>query len=398
MITIESLGELESNPTPFYFYDTKLLDKTLQSLKLSSERYGFEVHYAIKANANRKILKKIATLGLGADCVSGNEVELAIKCGFNPSKIVFAGVGKTDSEIEYALDNNIFCFHSESVQELEVINQLALKRSIVAKVALRLNPDVKTGGHAHITTGMIENKFGLSIEEVIEAKKILPGLKNIKLIGLHYHIGSQITDLEVFKTLSLKANQLKDDLFPESHFNYINMGGGLGIDYSNPNSNPIPDFEGYFSIFHKNLKLESNQKIHFELGRSIVAQCGSLITKVIYVKGSSKHQFVVVDAGMNDLIRPALYDASHKIANLTSKGNISIYDVVGPICESADCFAKEITLPQVQRGDILAILSCGAYGEVMSSRYNMRELPYAVYSDEKTETVESIKYYYKDEN
>lgn len=385
MITIESLGQLESTPTPFYFYDTNLLDQTLQRVKESSGRYGFEVHYAIKANANRKILTRIASFGLGADCVSGNEVELAIKCGFDPKKIVFAGVGKTDSEIELALDSSIFCFHSESVQELIVINQLAAQRSIIAKVALRLNPDVKAGTHAHITTGMIENKFGLSVDEVIEAKRILPSLKNINIIGLHFHIGSQITNMEVFKTLSSKANQLKNELFPKNSFNYINMGGGLGIDYTRPNSNPIPDFEGYFSTFNQNLVLESNQKIHFELGRSIVAQCGSLITKVTYVKGSSKHQFAVVDAGMNDLIRPALYDASHSIVNLSSNGNILTYDVVGPVCESADCFAKEIPLPQVQRGDILAILSCGAYGEVMSSRYNMREIPYAVYSQEKLE-------------
>lgn len=381
LITIESLGELGSNPTPFYFYDTNLLDKTLIRAKASSEKYDFEVHYAIKANANRKILTKIASYGLGADCVSGNEIELAIKCGFDPQKIVFAGVGKTDSEIEYALNSKIFCFHCESVQELIIINQLASQHSVIAKIALRLNPDVKAGTHAHITTGMIENKFGLSIEEVHEVKNILPSLKNIMIIGLHYHIGSQITDMEVFKTLSIKANQLKDELFPESEFNYLNMGGGLGIDYSDPSSNPIPDFEKYFSTFYHNLKRVPSQKIHFELGRAIVAQCGSLITKVTYTKGSSKHQFAVVDAGMNDLLRPALYGASHTIINLSSTENPLIYDVVGPVCESADCFAKEISLPQVKRGDILAILSSGAYGEVMSSRYNMRDIPYAVYSE-----------------
>jgi len=391
MITLESLGILESNPTPFYFYDTYLLDQTLTHVKETSERYGYDVHYAVKANANRKILTRIASFGLGADCVSGNEIELAIKCGFKPEKVVFAGVGKTDSEIEFALDKRIFCFHCESVQELEVINQLASQRSMVAKVALRLNPDVKAGTHRHITTGMIENKFGLSIEEVYEAKELLPSLKNINMIGLHFHIGSQITDLEVFKNLSIKANQLKEQLFPNSNFSYINMGGGLGIDYANPNDNPIPNFEGYFRTFNENLSLALNQKVHFELGRAIVAQCGSLITKVTYVKGPSAHKFVVVDAGMNDLIRPALYDASHSIVNLSSKGSISSYDIVGPVCESADCFAKEINLPQVERGDILAILSCGAYGEVMSSRYNMREIPYAVYSEERLEPVYSVR-------
>ncbi len=391
MITLESLGILESNPTPFYFYDNYLLDQTLTKVKETSERYGYDVHYAVKANANRKILTRIASFGLGADCVSGNEIELAIKCGFKPEKVVFAGVGKTDSEIEFALDKGIFCFHCESVQELEVINQLASQRSMVAKVALRLNPDVKAGTHRHITTGMIENKFGLSIEEVSEAKELLPSLKNINLIGLHFHIGSQIIDLDVFKSLSIKANQLKEQLFPNSNFSYINMGGGLGIDYANPDDNPIPDFEGYFRTFNENLNLAPNQKVHFELGRAIVAQCGSLITKVTYVKGPSAHKFVVVDAGMNDLIRPALYDASHSIVNLSSKGSISSYDIVGPVCESADCFAKEIKLPQVERGDILAILSCGAYGEVMSSRYNMREIPYAVYSEDRLEPVYSVR-------
>lgn len=385
MVTLRTIGDLESNPTPFYYYETNLLEKTLDRVRETSSIYGYEVHYAVKANANRKILTRIASFGLGADCVSGNEIELALRCGFKPQNIVFAGVGKTDHEIASALDKGIFCFHCESVQELEVINLLASQRSMVAKVALRLNPDVKAGTHKHITTGMIENKFGLSVEEVYEAKSLLSELRNIELIGLHFHIGSQITNLEVFRSLSLKANELKKELFPNSNFRYINMGGGLGIDYAEPSRNPIADFEGYFRTFHENLRLEPNQKVHFELGRAIVAQCGSLITKVTYVKGSSARKFVVVDAGMNDLIRPALYDASHSIVNLSSNGIASTYDIVGPVCESADCFAKEITLPQVERGDVLAILSCGAYGEVMSSRYNMREIPYAVYSEDKFE-------------
>lgn len=391
MVTLRTIGDLESNPTPFYYYDTNLLEQTLDRVRETTSAYGYEVHYAVKANANRKILTRIASFGLGADCVSGNEIELALRCGFQPQNIVFAGVGKTDQEIAFALDKGIFCFHCESVQELQVINQLAQERSFVAKVALRLNPDVKAGTHKHITTGMFENKFGLSIEEVQEAKSLLPKLKNVALIGLHFHIGSQITNLEVFKSLALKANELKKELFPNSNFKYINLGGGLGIDYAEPNKNPIADFEGYFRTFHENLQLEPNQKVHFELGRAIVAQCGSLITKVTYVKGPSAHKFVVVDAGMNDLIRPALYDASHSIVNLSSNGVASTYDIVGPVCESADCFAKEIKLPQVERGDILAILSCGAYGEVMSSRYNMREIPYAVYSEERFEHVYAVR-------
>lgn len=382
MLNHKKIEALEQFPTPFYFYDINLLRNTLKELKEQSDSFGFTVHYAIKANANHRILNEIASLGFGADCVSGNEVKLAIECGFNPQKIVFAGVGKTNTEIEFSLDKNIFCFHCESVQELEVINQLAKQRSVIAKVALRLNPDVKANTHAHITTGLNENKFGLSTEEVHEAKRILPDLENISLIGLHFHIGSQITNLEVFKELSLKANQLEAELFPDSKFSYINLGGGLGIDYTNPQKNPIPDFKGYLSTFKDNLITTPERNVHFELGRSIVGQCGSLVTKVTFIKGTSTHQFAIVDAGMNDLIRPALYDASHRIINLTSNGEISKYDVVGPVCESADCFAKSIELPQVQRGDLLAILSSGAYGEVMSSRYNMREITGVVYSDE----------------
>jgi len=388
MITEESIRSFESYPTPFYYYDNILLDETLKRVREYSERYGYEVHYAVKANANRKILTRIASFGLGADCVSGNEIELTIKCGFPPQKIVFAGVGKTDSEIEYALDNNILCFHSESVQELTVINQLAAQRSIVAKVALRLNPNVDAHTHSHITTGTLENKFGFSTEEVAEAKQILPNLKNIELIGLHFHIGSQITDMNIFKELSLKVNQFSKELFPDRNFAYLNLGGGLGIDYKNPLINPTPDFENYFATFDKYLEKQPNQKVHFELGRSIVGQCGSLITKVTYVKGSANHQFAVVDAGMNDLIRPALYGAKHSIINLSSTQEPTVYDVVGPVCESADCFAKQVKLPKVQRGDLIAILSSGAYGEVMSSRYNMREIPYAVYSEENKVAME----------
>lgn len=382
MITEESIRLFEAYPTPFYYYDNILLEETLNRVKEYSKRYGYIVHYAIKANANRKILTRIASYGLGADCVSGNEIELALKCGFDPQKVVFAGVGKTDPEIEYALDNKIFCFHCESTQELTIINQLAEQRSITAKVAFRLNPNVDAHTHSHITTGTLENKFGFSTEEVADAKRILPSLKNIELIGLHFHIGSQITDMNVFKELSLKVNQLSKELFVDRNFVYLNLGGGLGIDYKNPSINPIPDFENYFATFNKYLEKQPNQKIHFELGRSIVGQCGSLITKVTYVKGSANHQFAVVDAGMNDLIRPALYGASHSIVNLSSTQKPMVYDVVGPVCESADCFAKQVTLPKVQRGDLIAILSSGAYGEVMSSRYNMREIPYAVYSEE----------------
>ena len=381
MIGPELTGTLEQFQTPFYYYDINLLQNTLREIRKYSDAYGYEIHFAIKANANQKILSEIASFGLGADCVSGNEIKVAIECGFNPKKVVFAGVGKTNLEIEFALDNDIYCFHCESVQELAVINQLAANRNKIAKVALRLNPNVKANTHAHITTGLTENKFGLSDEEVIEAKNLLPDLRNILLIGLHYHIGSQITDMSVFRNLAKRATELEDELFPEYNFNYLNLGGGLGIDYSNPEMNPIPDFKNYFATFKENLDQKIKKDIHFELGRSVVGQCGSLITKVTFIKGSSNHQFAVVDAGMNDLIRPALYGARHSIINLSSQDDKQTYDIVGPVCESADCFAKGIDLPKVQRGNLIAILSSGAYGEVMSSRYNMREIPQVIYSD-----------------
>lgn len=381
MITNSNLDEIQSVQTPFYYYNLELLKETLMFLKETSQKNNYSVHYAIKANANRELLKLISSYGYGADCVSGNEVKLAIDTGFKNDKIVFAGVGKTDQEIEFAMENQIFCFHCESVQELVVINQLAAQRNIVVNVALRLNPNISANTHSHITTGLIENKFGLSIQEVNEAKSILHNLLNIKLIGLHFHIGSQITDLSTFKNLAIKINQLQKEFFPVDDFIYLNVGGGLGIDYANPYLTPIPDFNGYFNQFKTNLILKSNQKVHFELGRSIVGQCGSLITRVTFVKGSNSHKFIVADAGMNDLIRPALYGAKHKIVNLSSVGTEYKYDVVGPVCETADCFAKEIELPETRRGDILAILSSGAYGEVMSSQYNLRDKPDAFFSE-----------------
>ena len=375
------LNNSEVISTPCYYYNLQLLENTLDRVGTLAKENRFIVHYAVKANANHRLLNIIASNGLGADCVSGNEVRIALDSGFDNQKIVFAGVGKTDGEIEFALDHKIFCFHCESVQELKIINHLAAKRGTTAAVALRLNPNVSAHTHAHITTGLIENKFGLSEDELVEAKNILPSLNNVELIGLHFHIGSQITDLDVFRRLALKINQLNNQYFSEFPFKYLNVGGGLGIDYHSPDQNPMPDFEGYFNTFRKYLKLNSHQMVHFELGRSIVGQCGYLITRVIYVKGTSDHRFVVVDAGMNDLLRPALYGAKHKIINISSTGITSKYDVVGPVCESADCFDKNVELPETQRGDLMAILSCGAYGEAMSSRYNLRDNPGIVFSD-----------------
>ena len=368
--------------TPFYYYDVELLKKTLKLVKDETKKYGYHQHYAVKANANRRILEIIANEGFGADCVSGNEVKAAMNAGFPASKIVFAGVGKTDKEINLALDINIFSFNVESLPELEVINELAAKKGKEAQVALRINPNVDAHTHEYITTGLNENKFGFSLNHLDLAIEKLKTLKNVKLIGLHFHIGSQIEDIHVFEPLCKKINELQD-YFEKNDLKLvnINVGGGLGVDYENPNSNSIPDFESYFAVFNNGLQLREGQKVHFELGRSIVAQSGNLITRVVYVKEGESKKFAIVDAGMTDLIRPALYQAYHKVENISSNLPLQKYDVVGPICESSDCFVKEYDLNETKRGDMIALRSAGAYGEIMASQYNCREIPKAYFSD-----------------
>lgn len=367
--------------TPFYYYDMELLKATLKSAKEQSKKHGYIVHYAIKANANKKILETIATAGFGADCVSGNEVKAAILAGFPSSKIVFAGVGKTDKEIVAALEMNISCFNVESLPELEVINEIAKKKGKIANVAIRINPNVDAETHKYITTGVDENKFGFNISQLDEVIELLPRLKCVKLIGVHYHIGSQIQNLDVYKQLCEKATELQAYFDNKGiELEHVNLGGGLGIDYDNPQDNLVPDFEAYFEVIAENFKAPS-KKVHFELGRSLVAQCGALVTRVTYVKKGTVKKFAIVDAGMTDLIRPALYQATHQIENLTSDLVSMKYDVVGPICESSDCFVEDYELNETQRGDILAIRSAGAYGEIMASRYNLREIPKAYFSD-----------------
>lgn len=376
------VDKLKGIETPFYYYDIELLKKTLKIVKDETKKYGFIQHYAVKANANRRILELIASEGFGADCVSGNEVKAAVNAGFPASKIVFAGVGKTDKEITLALDLNIFCFNVESLPELEVINELAAKKGKTAQVALRINPNVDAHTHEYITTGLNENKFGFSMAHLDNVIEVLKSLKNISLIGIHFHIGSQIEDAQTFAPLCTRVNELQN-FFEEKEvkLEHINLGGGLGIDYEHPNENPISNFPEYFELFSKQLKLRSGQIAHFELGRAIVAQCGSLVTKTTYVKHGESKSFVIVDAGMTDLIRPALYQAYHKIENITSDRSVKKYDVVGPICESSDFFAKDYDLNETERGDLLVLRSAGAYGEIMASQYNCRELPKSYFSD-----------------
>lgn len=368
--------------TPFYYYDINLLKETLKRVRDITYKYGFIEHYAVKANANPRILQTIANEGFGADCVSGNEVKAAMNAGFPASKIVFAGVGKTDKEINLALDYNIFCFNVESLPELEVINDLAGKKGKRASIAIRINPNVDAHTHQYITTGLNENKFGFSLSSLDNVFDILKTLKNIELIGLHFHIGSQITDIDTFLPLCDRVNELQDKCEALNiTLKHINVGGGLGIDYDNPNENPISNFEGYFNLFKSHLKLREGQTVHFELGRAIVGQCGSLISRVTYVKEGDSKKFVILDAGMTDLIRPALYQAYHKIENISSDLPVETYDIVGPICESSDCFAKGYELNETKRGDLIALRSAGAYGEIMASQYNCREIPKAYFSD-----------------
>ena len=370
--------------TPFYYYDTELLRKTLQTINAEASKHeGFMVHYAIKANANPQILRIIREAGLGADCVSGGEIEASLKAGFPVSKIVYAGVGKSDWEINLGFDNDIFCFNVESIPELEIINQLAAQKGKIARVAFRLNPNVGAHTHANITTGLAENKFGIAMRDMMSVIEQAHAMEHIKVVGLHFHIGSQILDMGDFEALCNRINELQCEL--ERHriiVEHINVGGGLGIDYQHPNRIPIPDFKAFFDTYAKKLKLRPGQTLHFELGRAVVAQCGSLITRTLYIKKGATKQFCIVDAGFTDLIRPALYQAYHKIENITSDEAIQAYDVVGPICESTDVFAKQIDLNGCRRGDLLAIRSAGAYGEIMASQYNCRQLPKGYTSDE----------------
>ena len=371
---IEQFRQIE---TPFYYYDTALLRQTLKTIVEESGRYErFHVHYAIKANANPKILNIIGQAGLGADCVSGGEIKAAIAAGIPGQKVVFAGVGKSDWEIETGLKHNIFSFNVESIPELDVINELAAQHNKIARIAFRINPNVGAHTHANITTGLAENKFGISMRDMAGVIDYAKTLKNVKFVGLHFHIGSQILDMGDFEALCNRINDLQQQL--DNHHiqvENINVGGGLGIDYYHPNHLPIPDFKSYFKTYARFLKLRPHQTLHFELGRAVVAQCGNLITKVLYVKQGDFKQFAIVDAGMTDLIRPALYQAYHRIENITSDAPQETYDVVGPICESSDVFAKAIDLNHCERGHLIALRSAGAYGEAMASQYNCRPLP-----------------------
>ena len=368
--------------TPFYYYDLELLKATLHEMNACIKDLPYKVHYAVKANANPRILHEIKEAGLSIDCVSGGEIVAALAAGFKGDTIAFAGVGKTDKEISLGINHDIFCFNVESLAELEVINEIAAAKGKIANIALRINPNIDAHTHEYITTGLSENKFGINLEQIDMAVDKAMSMPDVNLIGLHFHIGSQLLDFTPYKMLCDRINDLQDHFEARGiPFKIINVGGGLGINYENPNENPIPDFKNYFDTFRNNLKLRKGQELHFELGRAIVGQCGSLITRVIYVKNGTTKNFVIVDAGMTDLIRPALYQAHHVVENITSSATETArYDIVGPICESSDKFASDETLPLTHRGDLLALRSAGAYGEVMAMQYNCRNLPSTQFS------------------
>lgn len=370
------MQELKKSDTPRYVYDLGILDRTLRSIKEAiAGDPSIRVHYAIKANANPIVLSPILSTGLGIDAVSGGEIERALQVGFAPADIVYAGVGKTDQEIDYALNCGIGCFNVESIPELENISQIATRLGKGANVAIRVNPDIDAHTHHYITTGLNENKFGIDLSQLDAVISMAKSLPSIRLAGLHFHIGSQITITEPFRLLCDKINEIQAYYNSRGiFFDSINVGGGLGIDYDNPDA--LPDFKEYFATFQKHLQLRPGQQLHFELGRAVVGQCGFLLTKVLYVKEGVNKKFAIVDAGMTELIRPALYQAHHAIRNVSNPdGPTERYDVVGPVCESSDVFATDEPLPQLRRGDILEICSAGAYGETMASTYNLRSLP-----------------------
>lgn len=382
MFSESNVETFRQKQTPFYHYDLSLLRDTLGEVRRLEAKFNFDVHYAIKANSNDRILKEVCTYGFGADCVSGNEIKASLNNGFTAEKILFAGVGKSDKEIRYALIQNIKAFNCESLQEIEVLNELAIGENKIAEISIRINPNVDAKTHKYITTGLDENKFGVNQSELLDVINLVRACKNVNLTGLHFHIGSQITDMNVFKGLCIRVNEIQDWFVDHGIvIEHLNLGGGLGIDYDNPDNNNMPDFETYFQIFNEFLDRKDDQRIHFELGRSIVAQCGNLISRVLYIKNGINTNFAILDAGMTELMRPALYQSYHQIDNLTSSKDIVLYDVVGPICESSDCFGKSVKLPLTCRGDIIAIRSAGAYGEVMTSRYNLRDQNPAIYTE-----------------
>lgn len=400
MLDINTIEKFDKISTPFYYYDMELFRKTVDHAAELAKKYGIKIHYAIKANVEKRLLEYISSVGFGADCVSGNEVMHAHNCGFPADKIVYAGVGKSDKEIYNALKIGIEAFNCESLQEIYVINEMAHIHGIKANVSIRINPDIDAHTHKYVTTGLYENKFGISQHEFDKLIDILKKSEHINFIGLHFHIGSQITRVE--EVFALECQRVNDIVaFFERKglkVNNINLGGGLGVDYDDPDEAPIPEFETWFKTISENIICREDQQIHVEPGRSLVAQCATLISRVLFVKSGETKNFLIMDAGMNDLIRPALYGAYHKIENLSAAQRTfypthQAYDIVGPVCESSDVWGAGRLLPLSVRGDLMAIRSTGAYGQVMASRYNMKDYAPSVFSDALDEAPEVTDYF-----
>ena len=400
MLDINTIEKLDKIATPFYYYDMDLFRRTVDAASELAQQYGIKVHYAVKANVERRMLEYISSKGFGADCVSGNEVLHAHDCGFPADKIVYAGVGKSDKEIYNALQLGIEAFNCESLQEIYVINEMAHVHGLKANVSVRINPDIDAHTHKYVTTGLYENKFGISQHEFDKLIDILKKSEHINFIGLHFHIGSQITRVD--EVFALECQRVNDIVayFERNGLkvNNINLGGGLGVDYDDPDENPIADFGTWFRTISENIVRREDQTVHVEPGRSLVAQCGTLISRVLFVKSGETKNFLIMDAGMNDLIRPALYGAYHKIENLSASQRTfypthQAYDIVGPVCESSDVWGAGRLLPLSVRGDLMAIRSTGAYGQVMASRYNMKDLAPSVFSDQLDDAAEVVDYF-----
>ena len=400
MLSTNTIEQLDRIATPFYYYDMDLFKKTVDHVAELAVKHDIKVHYAVKANVERRLLEYISAKGFGADCVSGNEVLHAHSCGFPAEKIVYAGVGKSDKEVYESMMLGIEAFNCESLQELFVINEMAHVYGVKANVSVRINPDIDAHTHKYVTTGLYENKFGISQHEFDKLIDILQKSEHINFIGLHFHVGSQISRVE--EVFGLECRRVNDIVkyFEKKgvEIRNINLGGGLGVDYDDPDASPIADFETWFETISANIERRPDQAVHVEPGRSIVAQCATLISRVVFVKSGETKNFLIMDAGMNDLIRPALYGAYHKIENLSASQRqffptYQAYDIVGPVCESSDVWGAGRLLPLSVRGDLMAIRSAGAYGQVMASRYNMKDLAPAVFSDAIDQAPEVTDYF-----
>lgn len=367
---------------PFYRYDMNLLNATLSNAQQAAKLYNCEMYYALKANNENEILRAIQKHGLGVDCVTGQEIEHALRNGWNRNQIVFAGSGKTYREIEYAIREQIRVIHCESPEEWDVIKRIQKNYPESAtRVALRINPDVQVNTHAKISTGERHHKFGMPFHDALSIIE-----KDPSIIGFHVHVGSQVLEMHFFESLSKRMREFIDLLPSSFHLEYLNLGGGLGIDYAQPDRNPIPDFYSWMKSLRKFLPFEVIEKISLEPGRSIVGQCGVLVGQVQYVKNVNFHPLAILDIGMTEILRPALYGARHKITVQNDEFITSQYTVSGPSCESSDTFGAAYELPILSRGDLVTVHSCGAYGSSMQLRYNLRNTIPSKYVNSRVET------------